>query len=240
MRKETGCCTYLIGAPDRREYFLVDPLMDYERFLPSGELLREESSIKCVIDTHVHADHLSGAREICRSTGASLMMHESAPIASSFLPTKGGSAMELCGLKVKVIHTPGHAPEHISLLVDDRFLLSGDALLVGDVGRTDLGRGSNADLYESLHKKLMLLEDTVEVHPAHVGTRHYLSDELSSTIGAERESNPAIKIANFEEFERYMTEGWPPKPADYDLYVKVNQGLMTLREAQDRLGRTPA
>ena len=240
VRKETGCCTYLIGAEDRQDCFLVDPLMDFERFLPSGEALADGPRIKYVLDTHVHADHLSGAREVCRLTGAELMMHESAQVAVPFVPIKGGSDLSLCGLRVRVIHTPGHAPEHVSLLVDERILLSGDALLIGDVGRTDLGRGDNFDLYESLHEKLMRLEDTVQVHPAHVGAQHYLSEKLSSTIGEERRSNPALRIAGLDEFRRYMTEGWPPKPANYDLYVMVNRGLLTLREAQAQVGGTLA
>ena len=237
MRKESGCCTYLLGAADRGEYLLVDPLMDYERFLPEMDPMHK-SRIEYVIDTHIHADHLSGVREVCSMSGAKLMMHKSAPIADNFLPLDDGAELNLGGLDVKVLHTPGHAPEHISLLVDKKFLLSGDTLLIRDVGRTDLGRGSNEQLYKSIFERLSLLDDGVGVYPAHIGSQHFLSGELSSTIGIEKHLNPVLQIKSFDEFVQYMTEGWPPKPTYHELYVKVNQGLMTLDEAQSRLQKS--
>lgn len=236
MRKDTGCCTYLFGATFLGEYALVDPLMDYERFLPS--LSGIESHIRYVIDTHLHADHLSGAREIGSLTGAKLLMHESSPVSFEFEPIGQGMDLNLCGMDVKILHTPGHAPEHISLLVDNRFLLSGDTLLIRDVGRTDLGRGSNEELYQTLFEKLMLLEDRIEVYPAHIGAKHFLSGESSSTVGIEKRLNAALQLKTLNEFVQYMTEGWPPKPANHELYIKVNQGLMTLEEAQSRLQHT--
>ncbi len=232
-RKDTGCCTYLFGDTLLEEYVLVDPLMDYERFLPP--LSGIKSHIRHVIDTHIHADHLSGAREIVSLTGAKLLMHESSPVSFEFEPVRQGMNLNLCSLDVMVLHTPGHAPEHVSLLVDNRFLLSGDTLLIRDVGRTDLGRGSNEQLYQTLFEKLMLLEDRIEVYPAHIGAQHFLSGESSSTVGIERRANPVLQLKNLNEFVQYMTEGWPPKPADYELYIKVNQGLITLEEAQNRL-----
>jgi glyoxylase-like metal-dependent hydrolase (beta-lactamase superfamily II) len=238
VRKESGCCTYLMGAADRGEYLLVDPLMDYERFLPEMDPTQSKSRIEYIIDTHIHADHLSGVREICSLTGAKPMMHRSTPIADDFTPLDDGAELNLSGLEVKVLHTPGHAPEHISLLVDNRFLLSGDTLLIRDVGRTDLGRGSNEQLYKSIFERLSLLGDGVEVYPAHIGSQHFLSGELSSTIGIEKHLNPVMQIKSFDEFVHYMTEGWPPKPAHSELYIKVNQGLMTLDEAQNRLQKT--
>lgn len=235
VRRESGCCTYLLGTADKGEFLLVDPLMDYERFLPATDPTQSESRIGYVIDTHIHADHLSGVREICSISGAKMMMHKSAPIADNFTPLDDGEELNLGGLEVKVLHTPGHAPEHISLLVDKRFLLSGDTLLIRDVGRTDLGRGSNEELYESLFESLTLLDDGVEVYPGHIGAQHFLSGELSSTIGIERHLNPVLQIKSFGEFVQYMTEGWPPKPAHHELYVRVNQGLMSLDEAQGSL-----
>lgn len=229
VRKESGCCTYLLGSPNRGEYLLIDPLMDYERFLPEGP------HVKYVIDTHIHADHLSGVRQICSISGAKMMMHRSASISDEFLSLDDEEELDLSGLEVKVIHTPGHAPEHISLLVDKKFLLSGDSLLIRDVARTDLGRGDNRQLYKSLFERLSLLDDGVGVYPAHIGSQHFLSGELSSTIGIEKRLNPVLQIKSFDEFVQYMTEGWPPKPNYHELYVKVNMGLMTLGEAQSLL-----
>jgi len=239
VRKETGCCTYLLGTPDSGEYVVVDPLMDYERFLPTLDPTNRNSRIEYVIDTHIHADHLSGAGELCELSGGKMMMHRSARISEKFIPLDEGSELDLGAVGIKVLHTPGHAPEHISLLVDNRFLLCGDTLLIQDVGRTDLGRGSNEQLYESLFQKLIRMDDGIEIYPAHVGSQHYLSGELSSTIGIEKKLNPALQVKSFEEFAHYMTDGWPPKPANYELYIKVNQGLMSLDEAQ-RSVQTPA
>jgi len=230
VRKDTGCCTYLFGATPFGDCVIVDPLMDFERFLPpSGG---KEYHVKHVIDTHIHADHLSGARELCSLTGAKLLMHESSQVSCEFEPIEDGMNLNLCGLNVKVLHTPGHATEHVSLLVDNRFLLSGDSLLIGDVGRTDLGRGSNEQLYLTLFKKLVLLEDKIEVYPAHIGAKHSLTGEQSSTMGIEKHLNPALQLKTFNEFLQYMTEGWPPKPSNYELYIKVNQGQIRLEEAQ--------
>jgi glyoxylase-like metal-dependent hydrolase (beta-lactamase superfamily II) len=230
VRRDTGCCTYLFGATPHGDYVIVDPLMDFERFLPpSGG---RESHIRYVFDTHIHADHLSGARELCFLTGAKLLMYESSPVSFEFEPIGDGMNLNLCGLNVKVLNTPGHASEHVSLLVDNRFLLSGDSLLIGDVARTDLGRGSNEQLYQTLFEKLFLLEDRIEVYPAHIGAKHSLSDKQSSTMGIEKHLNPALQLKNFHEFVQYMTEGWPPKPSNYELYIKVNQKQIKLEEAQ--------
>lgn len=204
--------------------------MDVERFL---ELVNESSGrIAGVVDTHIHADHLSGAREIQKIVGCPLFMHEGSPANFPFDKLTEGE-YDLGGLKVQVIHTPGHAPEHISLLVDRKVLLSGDCLLIGDVGRIDLGRGDVEQLYDSLYTKLLKLEDGVEVLPAHVGEKHFVSGGTSSTMGIERRSNPALQLKSRSEFVEYMTKGWPPKPAHYELFVKVNRGLMNLSEAQE-------
>ncbi len=203
--------------------------MDVERFL---ELVNESrGKIVGIIDTHIHADHLSGAREVQRIVGCPLFMHEESPANFPFDKLTEGE-YNLAGLKVQVIHTPGHAPEHISLLIDGSALLSGDCLLIGDVGRIDLGRGDVEQLYDSL-TKLLKLEDRVEVLPAHVGEKHFVSGGTSSTIGIERRSNPALQLKSKSEFLDYMTTAWPTKPAQYELFVKVNRGVMNLSDAQE-------
>ncbi len=204
--------------------------MDVERFL---ELVKESKGrIVGVVDTHIHADHLSGSREIQKIVGCPLFMHEGSPVNFRFNKL-GEGEYDLAGLKVRVLHTPGHAPEHISLLVDSTVLLSGDCLLIGDVGRIDLGRGDVKQLYDSLYTSLLKLDDGVEVLPAHVGEKHFVSGGTSSTIGIERRSNPALQLKSRSEFVEYMTKGWPHKPAHYELFVKVNRGLMNLSEAQE-------
>ena len=222
----SGCCSYLVGSG--KEFILVDPLIDVDRFTKSSQL--GGGKIVGVIDTHVHADHLSGSREIQKLTACPIYMSETSPVRFPF-----GSLEEkdyhMAGVKIHVIHTPGHAPEHVSLLVDEKAVLTGDTLLVKDVGRVDLGRGDSSQLYDSLFHKLLRLEDHVEVMPGHVGKAHFVSGDTSSTIGLERRTNPALQVKTREEFLRYMTEGWPPKPAHYERYMKANCGLMEAREA---------
>jgi len=226
IAEASGCCSYLIGS--KKELILVDPLNDVERFMRPVQA--EGSKIVAVIDTHVHADHVSGSREIQRLTGCPIYMHESSPVKFPFNPL-GEKEYSLAGCKVQVLHTPGHAPEHVSLLVEDEAVLAGDTLLVRDVGRVDLGRGDANQLYDSIFGKLLKLPDHVEVLPGHVGKAHFVSGDNSSTIGVERRMNPALQMKSREEFLQYMTEGWPPKPNHYEQYIKVNCGLIVLAEA---------
>jgi glyoxylase-like metal-dependent hydrolase (beta-lactamase superfamily II) len=223
----SGCCSYFVGSG--KEFILVDPLIDVERFTNSTQL--GDRKIVGVIDTHVHADHLSGSREIQKLTDCPLYMHETSPVRFPFAPL-AEREYNLAGLTVRVIHTPGHAPEHVSLLVEGRTVLTGDTLLIGDVGRVDLGRGDPNELYGSLFGKLLALADHVEVMPGHVGKAHFLSAGTTSTIGLERQTNPALQVTTKDEFVKYMTEGWPPKPAHYEQYVKVNSGYLELRDAK--------
>lgn len=203
--------------------------MDIERFL---ELVNESKGrIVGVIDTHIHADHISGSRDVQRVVGCPILMRDGSPVNFPFQGLSEGKH-DLAGLSVRVIDTPGHAPEHISLLIEDTILLSGDCLLIGDVGRIDLGRGNVEQMCGSL-SKLMNLEDRVEVLPAHVGEKHFVSAGTSSTIGIERRSNPALQFKSRQKFQDYMTTSWPPKPAHYELFVDVNRGAMNLSDAQE-------
>jgi hydroxyacylglutathione hydrolase len=226
--KDSGCCSYLAGAG--KEFLLVDPLNDVERFIASVQ--QDGGKIVGVIDTHVHADHISGSRDLKKLTGCPIYMHETSPVKFPFIPLKE-KEYHMAGLKIQVIHTPGHASEHICLVVEDQTVLTGDTLLVRDVGRVDLGRGDANILYDSLFKKLLALEDHVEVLPGHVGKAHFVSGDTSSTIGIERQTNPALQAKSREEFLRYMTEGWPPKPVHHELFVRINLGELELTDAQD-------
>jgi hydroxyacylglutathione hydrolase len=227
IAQDSGCCSYLAGS--RKEFILVDPLIDVERFMKKAK--QEGGEILGVIDTHVHADHISGSREIQKLNACPIYMYETSPVKFPFVPLRE-EEFHIAGLKVNVIHTPGHAPEHVSLLLEERIVLTGDTLLVGDVGRVDLGRGDPNQLYDSIFNKLLKLEDHVEVMPGHVGKAHFVSADNSSTIGQERRNNSALKAKTREEFLQYMREGWPPKPTHYEQYIKVNSGLMEMQEAQ--------
>ena len=227
IAQNSGCCSYLAGSGT--EFILVDPLTDVERFMKKVQ--QEGGKILGVIDTHVHADHISGSREMQKLNSCPIYMHETSPVKFSIV-TLTETEYNMAGLKVRVFHTPGHAPEHVSLLLDGKVVLTGDTLLVGDVGRTDLGRGNPNQLYDSIFNKLLRLEDHIEVLPGHVGKAHFVSGDTSSTIGLERRTNPALKAKTREEFLQYMGEGWPPKPAHYEDCIKVNSGLMELQGTQ--------
>jgi glyoxylase-like metal-dependent hydrolase (beta-lactamase superfamily II) len=242
IRESSGCASYVIASERTKKCILVDPLTDLERY--ESFIKAKQYDLTALVDTHTHADHLSGLRYFSKIFPNSvLLMHKNAPV--SFLSRKlddGDHLEELIGANepIEAIYTPGHAADHICLLIGTRFnkLLSGDCLLIGDVGRTDLGRGNNDDMYDSLFQKLAKLPPDTEVYPAHVGAKHFLSNSsLSTTIGAELESNPALNVKSNEEFLRYMTEGWPPKPPHYQEIIEINLGKKTILEASEEAKR---
>jgi hydroxyacylglutathione hydrolase len=243
IRENTGCASYLIGSEKNGKCILVDPLIDLERYEPF--LKEHHLEIVALVDTHTHADHLSGLRYFSSLfPNAILAMHESAPTNFQCKKLKdGASLVELTSspFTIKVIYTPGHATDHICLFLESfgsSKLLSGDCLFIGDVGRTDLGRGDNDLMYDSLFHKLLSLDPSTEVYPAHIGAKHFLATEKVRTqIGAERDTNPALQVKSKGEFLKYMTEGWPPKPSYYEEIIKVNLGKLSLSEAQEEIFR---
>lgn len=192
--------------------------------------------IRYVIDTHVHADHYSGGRALARRVGAPYCLHESDldVVRFPFEPLRDGQRLELGNVKIDVLHTPGHTPDSICLLVTDArrgeapwFVITGDTLFVGAVGRPDLA-GQEAEmagvLYDSLHARLLSLPDELEIFPGHqagstcgVG----LSGKPSSTIGFERRWNAALTLDR-AAFIAQLTASIPPHPADMDRIVAAN------------------
>ena len=251
VRKHTGCASYVIGSKSDKNCIMVDPLMDVERY--QWALAEYGFKVLGLIDTHTHADHLSGLRELSQSfPSAFLAIHESAPVRFQCEKLKDGeilndrlpSSFSNGGIEIEVIHTPGHASDHICLLIQTKnesgekndVLLSGDCLFIGDVGRTDLGRGDNHKMFDSLFNKLLKLDPRTEVYPAHIGVKHFISSqEMKTTIGVQKETNPALHVRSEQEFFKYMTEDWPPKPEYYQDFIRVNLGETSLEEAQDRI-----
>ncbi|MDG7001341.1 MAG: MBL fold metallo-hydrolase [Nitrososphaerota archaeon] len=249
VRSHTGCASYILGSKTDKSCIIVDPLMDAERY----QWTLEEHGFKvlALIDTHTHADHLSGLRELSQFfPSAFLAVHESAPVRFPCEKLRDGERLNdrlpdefsKQEIEIKVIHTPGHALDHVCLLIEPKdgsaTLLSGDCLFIEDVGRTDLGRGDNHKMYDSLFNKLLKLDPRTEVYPAHIGAKHFLqSQEMKTTIGDQMETNPALQVKNEQEFVKYMTEDWPPKPEYYQDFVRVNLGQMPLAEAQERIIR---
>jgi hydroxyacylglutathione hydrolase len=191
--------------------------------------------IEAIVLTHVHADHRSGDRALAERTSAQIYLHRSADVDYPFTPLDDRSEISLGNVVIRALHTPGHTPESISLLVIDRtrseapwMVLTGDTLFVGDVGRPDFG-GTDAarTLYASLHEKLLALSDEIEVYPAHISGSpcgRAISGKPSSTIGFERRHNASLAYANAEEFASALFTGVPPKPTDFDQTIAFNRG----------------
>src|SRR5262245_50475497 len=182
-------------------------------------------AIRYVIDTHVHADHISSGRKLAELAGAQYVLHESVQASYPFLAVKENDVLDMGNVQIGIWHTPGHTPEHISLLVTDKtrgtepwFLLSGHTLMVGDLGRTELAVSAEEGarmLFETV-QRLKTLADYVEVLPgAFAGSvcGRALSGKPMSTIGFERRFNPAFQIAEQGEFVAYMLREIPAPPA---------------------------
>lgn len=180
-----------------------------------------------IVETHVQADHVSGARKLAAATGAPILVHEAAPVEFPHVAVRDGEEHEMGNVHMTLLHTPGHTPDGVSILVTDRtraaepwFVLTGDTLFAGGVGRPDLlGNGTEAmlaeQLYESLHDRLLKLPDHVEIYPAHFGGAACgkgLSGKPGSTIGFERRFNPALQYRSKAEFVSFVLADLPPQP----------------------------
>lgn len=231
---ETGCAAYLLGCGTLGKCAVVDA---HERDLEAYVAFAAEKGMRIthVIDTHVHADHRSGGPSLARKVGAEYCLHESADVALRFSPLRDGQEIELGNTRMRVLHTPGHTPESVSLMVTDLrrgtdpwFVLTGDTLFVGAVGRPDLpghARENAAALYESIHQKLLTLPDDLEVYPGHFSGSVCgagMSGKPSSTIAFEKRWNPLLSSAK-DEFVEALADV-PPKPAEMELVVRANQG----------------
>jgi hydroxyacylglutathione hydrolase len=203
---------------------VCDPIDNPEPYLRIAEECGMK--IRYVVDTHVHADHISGGRKLAQMAGAKYVLHANSGAQYEFFPVNDGDNLDLGNVQIGILHTPGHTPEHISLLVADKtrgpepwFLLSGHTLMVGDLGRTELVSSAEEgarELFETL-QKLKSLPDYLEVLPgAFSGSvcGRSLSGKPMSTIGFERRFNKAFQIADRAEFVRYMLNSVPAPPPD--------------------------
>jgi glyoxylase-like metal-dependent hydrolase (beta-lactamase superfamily II) len=228
--------SYLIGS--NGEAAVVDPQRDVDQYLAEAE--NQKLKIKYIIETHLHADFVSGHRELAARTGAEIVFGEKAEAKFPHRPVRDGDELEIGNVKLRFMETPGHTPESICVLVTDtevssqpKRVLTGDTLFVGDVGRPDLAGGKGytpemmaAMMYDSLHEKLLKLPDSVEVFPAHgAGSMcgRNLSSETSSTIGLQRKLNYALQPMSKDEFVRMMTADLPEAPAYFPLDAEINR-----------------
>jgi glyoxylase-like metal-dependent hydrolase (beta-lactamase superfamily II) len=217
----------------------VDPQHDIEPYLEAAA--QKSMRITHIFETHVQADHVSGARRLAAATGTPILMSESAGAAFPYVPMADGEEHELGNVRVEVLATPGHTPDSVSLLVTDRsrarepwFVLTGDTLFSGGVGRPDLlGNGAEqglaGQLYESL-RRLLALPDHLEIYPAHFGGAACgkgLSGKPGSTIGFERRFNPGLQHRDRQDFVRFVLAELPPQPPQFAENRRINLGLMT-------------
>jgi hydroxyacylglutathione hydrolase len=235
---DMGCAAYLLGCGTLGKCAVVDPRADdvnaYVAFADAKKM-----RITHVIDTHVHADHRSGGAELAQRAAAHYCLHESADVNLPFTPLRDEEEIELGNTRVKVLHTPGHSPESVCLLVTDLkrgtdpwFVLTGDTLFVGAVGRPDLpgrARENASELYTSVHEKLLTLPDDLEVYPGHFSGSVCgagLSGKPSSTIAFERRWNTMLALDR-EGFVEALAEV-PPKPAAMEQVLAANRGHLPL------------
>jgi len=188
--------SYIIGDEKAHTAALVDPAWEVDRLLRECEA--EGLTVTHVFNTHSHHDHVEGNDQVVKRTGAKVVAHNSSPLRKD-LAVKDGGKVKVGTLDVLVLHTPGHCPDHICLLVNGK-VLTGDTLFVGECGRTDLSGGDAGAMYDSLNK-LMTLDDAIEVYPG-----HDYGPKPSSTIGQERKNNYTLKRRTKEEFVRFMAE----------------------------------
>jgi len=245
--------SYLIGSDG--EAVVVDPQRDVDEYL--AEASAQGLQIKYVIETHLHADFVSGHQEIAARTGAQIVFGEKADVEFAHQAVREGDELRIGKVVLKFIETPGHTPEGICVLVTDtenpaepQKLLTGDTLFIGDVGRPDLAGGKGYTpqmmaemMYESLHGKLLKLPDEVEVYPAHgAGSMcgKNMSKETSSTIGEQRKFNYALKPMSKDEFVTMMTADLPEAPLYFPKDAEINRsGARELAELQPPAALTP-
>lgn len=241
--------SYLIGDESTGRAVVVDPRRDIDDYL--SEAAEHGLRIERVIETHIHADFLTGHLELAAATGAQICYSEDADVGFPVEPLQDGQRISLGEVTLEILATPGHTPESISIVVyehgDDEVpygVLTGDTLFVGDVGRPDLlaGTGLSSEtlartLYDSLHDKLLKLPDATRVFPAHgAGSAcgKQLSSETSSTIGEQRRDNYALQLTDVDQFVAAITEGQAPQPRYFEFDSRRN------REQRPLLDENPA
>ncbi|SRR5579884_1751129 len=235
VHSDLGCASYVVGSSGSGECAVVDPRWEIEPYLEIAQ--SQGFRITRVFETHTHADHVSGHGRLAAATGARIHVHRAAAVAYPHEPLEDGQIVEMGEVRIHVIHTPGHRPEHVALAVEDTergaepwIVLTGDSLLVGDVARPDLavdGREGARLLFHSLHAKLAALPEFAAVYPAHVAGSlcgRVNSNVSSTTLGYERRYNAAFRLEEEEGFVRFMNENLPQRPPNMGRIVETNRG----------------
>ena len=244
---DLGCASYLIGDEHAGVAAVVDPKLDVEEYLALARYLGVR--IEHVLETHNHADHVSGHGRLVAATGATIHVHRDAAPDYDHEPFDDGWQLELGDLRVRALHTPGHRPEHCAFLLTDTSrgddapwaVLAGDSLFVGDIARPDLAvdkeEGARG-IFRSLHEKLLSLPDDVELWPGHLGGSMCggpgMSMKVASTVGFERAHNPVLRIEDEGAFVEAATSRLGPQPPNFGNIVAANRGPLVSDGAEPR------
>jgi hydroxyacylglutathione hydrolase len=236
LHEDLSCASYLVGDTGSGLAAVVDPQWSIDPYLRLSRL--HDVRIEHVLETHNHADHVSGHGRLAAATGATIHIHELASAEYPHEPFVDGWKLELGGVEIEALHTPGHRPEHAAFLLRDAerggdpwAVLTGDSLFVGDVARPDLAiekREGAAGIFRSLHDRLLALPDDVEVWPGHLGGSACGSSGIdhksSSTIGFEREHNRALRFGTEAEFVEDAVATLGDPPPNVEQIVALNRG----------------
>ena len=240
IHDDLGCASYLVGDKGSGLAAVVDPKFEIDEYLALGRYAGV--SIEHILETHNHADHVSGHGRLAAATGATIYVHRDANPAYDHVPIEDGFELEIGELLIRAIHTPGHRPEHTSFALIDRSrgeepwaVLTGDTLFVNDVARPDLAieeRDGARAIFHSLKDKLLTLPESCEVWPGHLGGSMCggpgMDLKVSSTIGYERKYNPTLAIDDEDEFIDASVSKLGPQPPNFKAIVEMNKGPLLI------------
>ena len=213
--KKSSTFSYLIASTKGREALIIDPVLkNVDQYI---NLLKElDLKLVKVIDTHIHADHITGASKLNQETNCSTIMGENTPADSVQIRVKDDDIINIDDLKIRAIYTPGHTKDSYSFLMND-YLFSGDTLLINGTGRTDFQGGNAKDSYNSIFNKLLKLPEETLLYPA-----HDYNDQKVSTIGKEKKFNPRLQVDSVSEYTDIMNNLNLSKPKLMDINVASN------------------
>ena len=216
--QKSSTYTYLIASAKGREALIIDPVI--ENVNQYVQLLKELNlNLVKVIDTHIHADHVTGASKLKDITKCTTIMGDHSPANTVEIKVKDDEYINLDTLKIRAMYTPGHTSDSYSFLMDN-YLFSGDTLLINGTGRTDFQNGDSKDAYNSIFNKLLKLPDETFLYPAH----DYKGEKVS-TIGKEKKQNPRLQVSSVDEYVELMKNLKLKKPTEIDFNVAKNINL---------------
>ena len=216
--KKSSTYTYLIASAKGREALIVDPVI--ENVAEYINVLKQlDLKLVKVIDTHIHADHVTGASKLKDITKCSTIMGDHTPADSVEIKVKDDEYINLDNLKIRAMYTPGHTSDSYSFLMNN-YLFSGDTLLINGTGRTDFQNGSAKDAYNSIFNKLLKLPEETLLYPAH----DYKGEKVS-TIGKEKKQNPRLQVSSVDEYIEIMNNLDLKKPTELETNVARNINL---------------